>query len=1036
MIKLKRLGFLLLLNAFCLLGYAQTGSNLTISGKVTDASGIALPGVTVQLRSNTQTGTITDLDGNYTISARLNDYLIFSYIGFETQEIQIVSSAPMNVVMSEGTTELNEVIITVPYGTARRSTFTGSAAVIDSDVISKSQVSNVSKALQGTVAGLQSFSSTGQPGSDATVRIRGIGSVNASSAPLYVVDGVPYDGNLSSIASSDIESISVLKDAASATLYGSRAANGVIMITTKQGRKDQAPTVEISSKFGFSDRARRDYDQLNTNQYFELLWEALRNNRLDNNLSPEAAAEYASANLVGNIGINPYGTNNPQPVGLDGKLKAGLNPLWDDNWIDALSQNARYTDINMRVTGGGSNSRYYVSAGMLNDQGIVIQSGFQRYTLRTNLVSDITKWLQVGINISGTHSSQDYPKQDDSAISNVILFGRGVPSFYPVYERNLETGEYLTDSDGNRIYDYGLYRATSYAGYNLLQSMAYDLSKVTRDAASARAYIHIEPIEDLTWRTSVNVDYNSRFDHNFTNPTYGSGSRTGGGVSKSNTRTVGMTFNNVVNYSKDFGNLHSMRLMGGQEYYEYNASNFGGSRDMAIMVGFMEPSASALVSGFYGTSDKYKLLSFFGSGEYSYDRKYFLSASARSDGSSRFHPDKRWGTFWSVGASWRIVEESFMQNAKDTWLSNLMLRTSYGAQGNDNIGYYAYQALYSIQNNLGEAGLRATRLATPNLTWETNLNLNIGLDFALWRNRMSGSIEYFERSSKDLLFSKNLVPSTGFSSTSENIGKIKNYGWEASIEGYPISTNDWRWKLGANATAYKNRIVSLPSPVMWSGTKKWVEGGSLYDFYLVEWAGVNPENGNPQWYRYSDGEKIVTEDFSSTTSNDRVLSGSSLPKISGGFQSDLSYKGISLSALFSYTLGGKIYNRDKISLYTQGRAGNAWSVDMLNRWTPENRDTDVPRLTTEPRSSWTNQSTRFLIDRSFLRLKTVTLSYALPQSFINSIRLKNADIFLQAENLLTFTKEQGVDPEQTFDGTTYYRYPAMKTISFGFNVKL
>jgi len=1034
----RRIKLLLLFNVFLLVAFAQTSETYIIRGRVTDSSGSGLPGVTIHLKNDVGTGTITDVDGNYSIPAKKNDHLIFTFVGFEQYQTQVLSNSPVNVTLKENETELDEVIITVPYGTARKSTFTGSAGVISGNIIEKSQVSNVSKALQGTVAGLQSFSSTGQPGSDATIRIRGIGSVNASSSPLYVVDGVPYDGSLSSIASSDIESITVLKDAASATLYGSRAANGVIMITTKQGQKGGAPTIEISSKFGFSDRARRDYDQLTTNQYFELFWEALRNNRLDNGLNAADAAAYASSNIVGMIGINPYGTGNLEPVGLDGKLKSGLNPLWDDDWNDALSQDAHYTDINVKVSGGSSNSKYFLSAGYLNDQGAVIESGFKRYTLRANLTSDIKKWLQVGINLSGTHSIQDYPKQDDSAISNVILFGRAVPSFYPVYERDLATGAYLTDPEtGERIFDYGAYRATSYARYNLLGSMPHDLNRIKRDAASIRGYIQIEPIENLTFRSSVNIDYNSRFDHYYANPTYGPDAVSGGSVSKSNTRTTGTTINNVLNYSRDINSVHKIHLLAGHEYYEFNTSNFGGSRQKVIMDGFYEPDAASLLSSFYGNSDQYKLLSFFGSGEYSYNNRYFLSASVRSDGSSRFHPDKRWGTFWSVGGSWRVIEETFLANAKDKWLSNLMLRASYGAQGNDNIGYYAYQALYSIQNNLGESGLIASRLATPELSWETNLNLNIGLDFGFFNNRLSGSVEFFERRSKDLLFSKNLVPSSGFSSTSQNIGAVKNYGWEFTLEGYPVSTKDWKWRLSVNATTYKNKIISLPSAEMWSGTKKWVKGGSLYDFYLVEWAGVNPETGEPQWYKYNDnGEKVITEDYSSTAAKDKVKSGSSLPDLSGGFQSDLSFKGFELSALFVYTIGGKIYNGDKLSLQHQGSAGRTWSVDMLDRWTPENTNTDVPRLTTEPKSSWTNQSTRFLVDRSYLRLKTVTLSYTFPKNWLIPVGVKNANVFVQAENLFTITKEQGLDPEQTFDGTTYYRYPTMRTISFGLNVKL
>ncbi len=1029
-----------LLACALLLGGAAYAQNMTVKGKVT-ANGLEMPGVTVSVKG-TAGGTITSLDGDFTIKADAGSVLVFSFIGYETVEVPVKGNGPINVELREKTTDLDEVVIAVPYGTAKKSTFTGSAGVVDKKIIANSQVASVSQALQGSVAGLQSFSASGQPGEDATILIRGGGSGTAATTPLYVVDGVPYDGALSSISNQDIASITVLKDAAAASLYGSRAANGVVMITTKQGSKKSAPSIEISAKYGFSDRAVKDYEQVSTEQYFMLEWEAIRNMRMNLKKNPdtaEAAAAYATQNLILNyIGINPYGTAYPQPIGTDGKLVEGARLLWNDSWEDALSQDAHYTDLSARVSGGSENSQYYFSLGYMDNQGAYIGSGFKRYTLRANITSDLTKWLQVGVNVGLTHSIQDFPKSDDSSLGNVVLAARSIPSFYPVYERDPETGAYVLDENGQRVYDYGKYRHGSYAGYNQAQSMLYDKNEIKRDAASVRGYLQVTPIEGLTYKMSLNIDYNSRFTHDYANPTYGKEPVTGS-VSKRNTRTTGMTFNNVVNWEHTFGEVHNVRLMAGQEYYEFNTSNFGGSRSNVITDGYFEPDVASTLTGFSGNSDQYKLLSYFGQAEYNYAQKYFASVSMRADGSSRFHPDNRWGAFWSFGGSWKIGREAFVEEAAGSWLSDLTLRASYGAQGNDNVGYYAYQALYSIGSFLGETTLTTSRLDTPELSWETNLNANIGLDFSLWSNRLFGTVEWFQRTSKDLLFSRDLVPSSGFSSIDDNIGKVRNYGWEFTLGGTPILTRDWTWRLSVNATTYKNEIVSIPTDVMWSGTKKWVKGGSLYDFWMYEWAGVDPETGDAQWYMTDTetGERVKTTNYGSLTSQDKVKVGNALPKVSGGFQSDLTWRDLSLSMAFAYSIGNKIYNRDKASLMgVSGANGSTMSKDLLNRWTPENTQTDVPRLEYDQTSYFTSASTRWLVDGSYLRLKTVTLNYNLPKKWIQPAMLKDVSIYVQGENLLTFSKQQGLAPEQALGGVTYWRYPAMKTLSFGINVKL
>lgn len=452
-----------------------------------------------------------------------------------------------------------------------------------------------------------------------------------------------------------------------------------------------------------------------------------------------------------------------------------------------------------------------------------------------------------------------------------------------------------------------------------------------------------------------------------------------------------------------------------------------------------ELAVGSLVTAGTGYRIDYSLLGYLINAQYDYRSKYFFSASYRRDGSSRFAPGTRWGNFWSLGASWRIDREAFMQNTAD-WLSALTLKASYGAQGNDNLGtYYASSGLYSIVSQAGENALVSDRLATPDLKWETNLNLNVGIDFSLFDNRFSGSFDFFQRRSKDLLYSRPLATSLGYTSMDENIGALKNTGFEIDLKGTLIHTRDFMWRMGVNLTHYKNVVTDLPlkdMPV--TGVTRLKEGRSVYDFYLREWAGVDPDNGDPLWYKnVKDEQGNIT---GRTTTNDYAqadyyyVDKSSLPKVYGGFNTAFSYKGFELSAIFAYSIGGYIVDRDVTMLWSNGsNPGRAWSTEILKRWTPENRYTDVPALKTVS-NNWNSNSTRNLFNNSYLRMKNITLSYNFPQPLIKKISLNSLQLFVQADNLLTFSKNQGLDPEQGITGLTYYRYPAMRSISGGLNV--
>ena len=1009
----------------------------TIKGTVKDLlTGEPIVGATIRINNVKGGGVVTNADGEFTIKAnKLPVSLTASLVGYRKQNVVVYDDEEdVEIALKEQVQSLNEVIIAVPYGQVKRDNFTGSATYISGEQIAQAQVSNVTKALEGTAPGVQSFSSAGQPGSSASILIRGVGSANYSNEPLYVVDGVPYGGSLNTIASADIESITVLKDAASTSLYGSRAANGVIMITTKKGRLNEKAKVDLTAKYGWSSRAIKDYKQVGTQQWLELFWESLRNYRQDQGFTAEEAAEWASNNFVSRLGINPYGTNFPQPIGTDGKLVAGASLLWDDDWDDALQQNAHYQDYTVRVSGGTNNTKYFFSAGYLDDQGAYKATDFSRYTLRANIETQIKPWLEAGVNLGTAYTVTNEPPQTSVQLLSPIFYARNMRGWMPIYQHDLETGELLLDDAGNPQYDYGLYRLNNYNGYNLVSSLDHDRWRDKRETGSVRSFITVKPLKGLSYKFSLNIDYSNTNSLTYRNPSVGKYAASGGSVSQSNSRSTRVTLNNVVNYSTTFNELHNLHLMAGHEYYETNSHSLSGGRTGILTDGYYELSMASTISSSTSSSSAYKLLSFFGSADYNYAEKYYLSGSLRTDGSSRFAPDNRWGTFWSVGASWKLSSEKFLADTSD-WLDNLGLRVSYGGQGNDNVGSN-YQALFAISNNLGNSGLRASTLSSENVHWETNLNLNLGLDFALFSNRLQGSVEYFVRRSKDLLFSLDLVPSSGFSSTSQNIGALKNYGWEFTLSGYPISTKDWKWRIGANLTTYKNKITSLPEEEMWSGNRKWVRGGSLYDLYVVEWAGVNPENGNGQWwYTNADGERVKTESYSqANTDENKVYVGKSLPTLSGGVNTELTWKDFSLSALLSFSLGGHIINNDYSHIMQQGGHWYAWSVDILNRWTPENTETDVAKLTYSPQKVYSSVDSHFLQSSSYARLKTLTLTYNLPKKLLRHAGISKASVFLQGENLLTLCGQQGLDPEQSYDGSSNFRYPAMKTLSVGVNV--
>lgn len=774
---------LLILLLFNFKAYAQE----VISGTVVDRTNEPIPGVTVFIKS-TSSGTTTDIDGNFSITTdqALPLTLTISFLGFRSEEIDVYEADEhVNITLTEDINFLDEVVV-VGYGTAKKSSYTGSVAVVGSKDLDKLEITSVGKALQGVVPGLQSVSAAGQPGSDASLYIRGIGSVNASTSPLFVVDGVP-GANPNQISGKDIQSISILKDASASALYGSRGANGVIVITTKSGSLNSKPVVNFSSSIGFTSRAVKDYSYLSADDYYELQWEAIRNTQMDQGKTAAEAAEYASSYLVdGALKVNIYGPQYPVPVGTDGNLISGATPLWNDDWSKAISRTGLRQQYDLSISGGSENTRYFVSGGYLNEEGWIRTSEFERINLRTNIQSKVNNWFEAGANASLSSSYQKSPTQSDSNTGNFANFQRLISNIYPVYERNPD-GSYVLDAEGNKKWDYGIWRpTTAVSGANILGSAEHAISGSKTEAVLLSTNMIITFLQGLLLRTTASADYRSWNSHSYSHSYYSTGviSEGAGSASRGSSRTLNYTVNSFVDYSLNLANKHSFNLLAGPEIYVNNISSLSGTRTGFQVLGKTEPSAGSTIGTFVGTSDNYRLASWLSKVDYNYLDRYHFSASYRRDGSSRFSKESRWGNFWSVGASWNLKKENFLKDVRD--IDNLNLRFSYGAQGNDNVGNYAYGGFYTIYNSLDMLGLLPSDLPTPELKWETNLNFNIGADISLFENRLIAQIDVYNRQSKDLLFERPLSPSTGYSGINANIGSLSNRGIDGQITGQQL----------------------------------------------------------------------------------------------------------------------------------------------------------------------------------------------------------------------------------------------------------
>ena len=1053
---------LMLLMTCLMIGIGLVNAQISkVTGNVTsEEDGLPVVGASVLVKGTT-VGTVTDIDGNFTLTNVPSSAgtLVISFIGMQSQEVKIKPN--VKVVLTSDSEQLEEVMV-VAYGTAKKSAFTGSAATIKNEKITSRQTSNVTNALAGQVAGVQTTSSTGQPGKDATVRIRGIGSISASNTPLYVVDGVPYDGEISAISTSDIESMTVLKDAASNALYGARGANGVILITTKRGKTGDA-RVTFDAKWGVNKRGIPSYETVSDpGKFYEMAYSAIYNADLK---GYAAAGDLASANAYANktmlsssyLGYQVFTVpNGEQLIGMDGKLNPnatlgysdGTYYYKPDNWSDELFENNLRQEYNLSVSGANDKMNYYMSAGYLDDQGIVPNSGFQRYSARLKADYQVKPWLKMSGNISFTHyDSREQDTESGTSNANAFYAANIMGAIYPMYIRDAE-GNIMIDNRGFQRYDYGsdtnFQRKNVIPNANPLASYMLDLMKYSGDVVSGKWSADIDIWGGIKAKINIGIDANNVRSTDLVNPFYGQYSETsgvGGIVSVSTQRTFSTNQQYLLTYNKTFNHIHNLDVLAGHENYNYKYQYLYGSREKIYNPNLPELNNGIMNQSNASYSQSYATEGWLFRVQYDYDGKYFGSASYRRDGSSAFHPDNRWGNFWSVGTGWLMNKESFLEN--QNWIDMLKFKISYGLQGNDNLlymnGYRNYQPYmdqYTLTNNNSDFATTLYYKGNQDITWETSHSFNTGFDFAFWKGKLSGSIEYFSRKTTDMLYFKPVASSMGYSRFPENVGSMINRGVELDLNSNIFDTKDLTWDINFNLTHFKNKVLELAPELngqLIDGSRIYREGESMYQLYLPKYAGVDPETGESLWALTEPNEKGETTTTSySEASSHRFMTGDILPKVYGGFGTSLTFKGFDFSIAFAYQLGGRILDYTYQSLMSTNAQGSAWHVDMLNAWTPENKNTNVPRMNVND-IYVSYSSDRWLTSSNYLSLQNITFGYTLPKNWTRKLQVEGVRLYFVADNVALLTARKGLDPRQGYVASDNV-YSPIRTISGGISL--
>ncbi|WP_343206230.1 SusC/RagA family TonB-linked outer membrane protein [Bacteroides sp. An19] len=995
--------------------------------------------------------------------------LVVSFIGLQTQEVKI--QPVIKVVLKSDEEVLDEVVV-VAYGTQKRASITGAVSSVSAGQIEKRPVTNVTSALEGTTTGVQVNSTYGEPGNGSnSIRIRGFGSINGTNEPLIVVDGVPYEGSLNEINTNDIESMSVLKDASSAALYGNKAANGVILITTRNG-KGSKPSLNLDIRQGMYTRGIPEYDRLGINDWMETMWKGYqRYYMIDEGMDAASAAAAVNQTLMSNvIKSNIFDKGNTELFTEDGKFLGNVLPGYNDlDWNDALERTGYRQEYNLSGAAAGEKYDLFASGSYLNEKGYVISSDFERFSGRLKANFTPNKWFKSGINLSASSSEGNYANEANGTYYiNPFYSARMMAPVYPYYAHDAE-GNVVMDENGNPTYNLGQqYLSNRHVVYELEN----DINRMYTNTMQGQIYATISFLNDFQFTAKGNLFNSNMKQKNYNNPVCGDGAGNNGRLTQYYQRVKDYTLSQELFWAHHF-NKHTVDVLLAHEarsYYEsldYTAkANMKMTGDNTELSNFSETTYSE------GSTIEYNTESYLARARYNYDDKYYFDASFRRDGSSRFHPDHRWGNFWSVGGSWMISKEKFMEDV--TWVDDLKLRASYGEVGNDaGVDYYAYMALYNSDTNAGLGAYYKNQLMNEDLKWETTTSFDIAVEARLF-DRWNISFDYFDKRSRDLLFNVynplsagatdlwgiGSADATAMSSMAKNIGSVSNRGIEIATDVDVIRTKDWNWNIGMNLTWLKNEIIELPDGEdILNGVQMFSEGHSIYEFYMYQYAGVDQMNGRALYE--IDPTKVEsakaagyhvningTDYTYNTTYARKDWSGTALPTVYGSISTSVSYKDLTLSILGTYSLGGKTYDTTYASLMSSSVASpNALHTDVLNAWqsvpagmtedSPNRVDPNgIPRFDLSSQDAYSQGSCdRWLQNSSYFILKNINLNYNLPKRWVTKLGLGGISVYGSIENAFTITSLKGMNPQYSFNGTMDNTFVTARVYTLGVNLK-